>query len=71
MEEENRRVARPQLHSIIKKPSGQENDRDSKATTIVYKDDHTSMIFGHVCERQRASDTWVIEKIKEDIARLG
>ena len=29
------------------------------------------MIFGHVCERKGASDTWVIEKIKEDIERLG
>ena len=29
------------------------------------------MIFGHVCERKGASDTWVIEKIKEDSARLG
>ena len=28
------------------------------------------MIFGHVCERKGASDTWEIEKIKEDIARL-
>ena len=35
------------------------------------KDDHTKMMFGHVCERKRASDTWVTEKIKEDIARLG
>ena len=53
------------------KTFGQEEDRDDKATAIVYKDDHTKMIFGHVCERKRASDTWVIEKIKEDIARLG
>ena len=37
----------------------------------MYKDDHTKLIFGHVCERKGASDTWVIEKIKEDIARLG
>ena len=37
----------------------------------MYKDDHTKMIFGHVCEREGASDTWVLEKIKEDIARLG
>ena len=29
------------------------------------------MIFGHVCERKGASDMWVIEKIKVDIARLG
>ena len=29
------------------------------------------MIFGHVCERKGASDTWVIEKIKEDFERLG
>ena len=37
----------------------------------MYKDDHTKMIFGHVCERKGESDTRVIEKIKEDIARLG
>ena len=37
----------------------------------MYKDDHTKMIFEHVSERKGASDTWVIEKIKEDIARLG
>ena len=50
---------------------GQEDDCDDKATAFVYEDDHTKMIFGHVCERKGASDTWVIEKIKEDIARLG
>ena len=69
MEEVKRGVVRPQLHSITKLLA--EDDRDDKATAIVYKDDHTKMIFGHVCERKRASDTWVIEKIKEDIARLG
>ena len=53
------------------KTFGHEDDRDDKATAIVYKDDHTKMIFGHVCERKGASDTWVIEKIKEDIAILG
>ena len=52
------------------KTCGEEDDRDDKATAIVYKDDHTKMILGHVCERKGASDTWVIEKIKEDIARL-
>ena len=35
------------------------------------KDHHTKMMFGHVCERKGALNTWVIEKIKEDIARLG
>ena len=29
------------------------------------------MRLGHVCERKRASHTRAIEKIKEDIARLG
>ena len=29
------------------------------------------MSFGHVRERKRASDTWVIEKFKEDTARHG
>ena len=53
------------------KTFGQEEDHGDKATAIVYKDDHTTMIFGHVCERKGESDTWVIEKIKEDIARLG
>ena len=70
MEEEKRGVVRPQLHSITKL-FGQEDDHDDKATAIVYQDDHTKMIFGHVCERKGASDSWVIEKIKEDIARLG
>ena len=37
----------------------------------MYKDDHTKMMFRHVCERTGAQDTWLIEKIKEDIARLG
>ena len=36
-----------------------------------YNDDHTKMIFGHVCERKGASDTREREKIKEDIAKLG
>ena len=57
--------------SLGYKTFGQEDDRDDKATAIVFKDDHTKMIFGHVCERKGASDTWVIEKIKEYIARLG
>ena len=69
MEEEKRGVVRPQLYSISK-TCGEEDDRDDKATAIVYKDDHTKMSFGHVCERKGASDTWVIEKIKEDTARL-
>ena len=47
----------------------QEDDRDDKATATVYKDDHTNMIFGHVFGRKGASDTQVIEKIKEGIAR--
>ena len=50
------------------KTFGEEDDRDDKATVIVYTDDHTTMIFGYVCEQK---GTWVIEKIKEDIARLG
>ena len=37
----------------------------------MYKDDHTKIILGHVCERKRAADTWVLGKVKEDIARLG
>ena len=58
------------------KTFGQEDDRDDKATAIVYKDDHnkddhTNMIFGHGCEQKRASGTRVVEKIKEDNARLG
>ena len=36
----------------------------------MYKDDHTKMVFGHLWERKGASDTWVIQKIKEDIARF-
>ena len=36
----------------------------------MYKDDHTKMILGHVCERTGASDTWVIELIEWDIGRL-
>ena len=71
--EESRRNGRgalkPQLFDC--KTVGQEDGRDDKATAIVYKDDHTKMIFGHVCERKGVSDTWVIETIKEDIARLG
>ena len=70
MEEEKRGTARPQFHFDYK-TFGQEDDRDDKATASVYKNDHTKMICGHACERKGASDTWVIGKIKEDIARLG
>ena len=56
---------------FVYKTFGQEDDRDDKATAIVYRDDHTKMIVGYVSERKGASDTWVIGNIKEDIARLG
>ena len=51
MEEEKRGVFKATI-SFDYKTFGQENDRDDKATAIVYKDDHTKMIFGHVCERK-------------------
>ena len=41
------------------KTFGQEDDRDDKATAIMYKENHTKMISGHVCERKGESDTWV------------
>ena len=56
MEEEKRGIVSPQI-SFDYKTFGQEDDRDDKATAIVYKDDHTKTIFGHVCERKGASDT--------------
>ena len=45
--------------SLDYKTFDQEDDRDDKATAVVYKDDHTTMMFGHVYERKSAS---VIEK---------
>ena len=38
---------------------------------LVCKDEITKMKFAHICERQGATEKWVIEKILEDINRLG
>ena len=62
MEEDRGRVVRPRLHLITKHLTKR---------TIVIKRQQRSWIFGHVFERKRASDAWVVEKILEDIARLG
>ena len=53
------------------KTFGQEGDYDDKATVIVSKDDKTKIISSHVCLSKGVSDVWVIERILEDIARLG
>ena len=53
--------------SFDHKTFGQEDERDDIATATVYEDDHTQVIFGHVCERKETSETWVIGKMKEDI----
>ena len=70
MEEVTRGVVRSQFHSITKLLA--------KRTIVMTRQQPwcTKTItpkgfFGHVCERKGASDTWVIEKIQEDIARLG
>ena len=53
------------------KTFGQEGDYDDKATVLVCKDEITKMKFAHICERKGATEKWVIEKIIEDINRLG
>ena len=53
------------------KTFGQEGDYDGKATVLVCKDEITKMKFAHMCERKGATEKWVIEKIIEDINRLG
>ena len=53
------------------KSFGQEDEVNDKATAVVFKDDHTKMLFGHVCEVKGASDIWAMQKINEDLNRLG
>ena len=63
-------VVRPQFH-LITKLLAKRTIVMTRYQPLCTEEDHTKRIFGHDCERHRASDTWVIEKIKEDIARLG
>jgi len=53
------------------KSFGQEGDYDDKATAMVAKDDKFKMKFAHICEKKGSSDKWIIDKIIEDIDRLG
>ena len=67
MEEEKTAVARPQFHSITK-VLAMRTIVMTRQQPLCTKTVTLKMIFGHVCERKGASDTWVIGKIKEDIA---
>ena len=53
------------------KTFGQEENIDDKATTLICKDEKTKMRFAHVCENKGASDEWVMQKLLEDMERLG
>ena len=53
------------------KSFGQEDDYDDKATALVIKDETTKMKFAHICEKKGSTDKWIIDKIVDDIDRLG
>ena len=53
------------------KSFGQEGATDDKATALVYRDDKTKMVFGHICEHKGASDVWALSRVNEDLSRLG
>ena len=57
--------------SLDYKAFGQEVGVDDKATAIILKDDKTKMMSAHICESKGRTDAWIVDKIVEDIERLG
>ena len=53
------------------KTFGQEVEYDDKATAIVSKDDKTKIRAAHLCETKGFGDPWIVDKILEDLDRLG
>ena len=53
------------------KAFGQETAEDDKVILIVARDKHTLMTFAHLCRCKGAGDSWIVEKLIEDLATLG
>ena len=57
--------------SLDYKAFGEEAEEDDKVTMIVVKDEKTGSMAAHMCQQKGASDTWVVERICDDLDMFG
>ena len=59
------------IASMDYKEFGEEEDEDDKIKTIVTKDEDTGNLSAHVCEHKGASDSWIVDRLCDDIKIAG
>ncbi len=53
------------------KTSSENPQEDDKVTTIEIKDEKTGSMAAHECQQKSATDSWIIDRICDDLDMLG
>ena len=53
------------------KEFGEKAEEDDKMKMIVIKDENTGCLGAHAFEQKGATDTWIVDRLCDDIAMFG